>query len=554
ASWSAQTATAGSASLSCPEAVAHINDTVRSSPARFYDLAGCTLVAASTRRVGLGGAGQSGGLCSRLRMTQQPSQLPPPTPPTPTADAERPAMTLRPPPQQPPPPAASAAAPAVSGASRRKKLPVRYVPPRQQQLQPQQPASSTAGSSGAAEESLASARHEAALRSGHWQVVSVDDDLFACSHCPDIMAARPAEIRLHIVAEHLGVPSLACAYCTSGGAASCDPEPVLAHCRSAHPAPGAAVRGQRAAQGPLPAGPVPRRCPGEDDNDNEEDGEYREGGDDDDDNDDEDGGGGCRRSARRTNSTAQSNKSKKDWKTAASNPVMGSLTVSWSVSLFLNLISHNLADFRSFQLGCLVLAVWQLCLFYIGGRYSSSVYDKQQAQLDKDSHRTESGCVEAMPLVNQTRRRQPGLFNCRQIVLQRDFLAFVVTNFLQIFEASMWARISCPIFMEPLGPASPLQRSGALPADLSAPGFAKAITQILSCWASRLAVIGGLPPNPAVRPPSAVLLSLVCSKWRAGRCSTSPEFWPLSRTMFAVYSVACCSLNSAAFSLFDLPL
>uniref|UniRef100_A0A1I8HRC3 Zgc:171489 n=2 Tax=Macrostomum lignano TaxID=282301 RepID=A0A1I8HRC3_9PLAT len=215
--------------------------------------------------------------------------------------------------------------------------------------------------------------------------------------------------------------------------------------------------------------------------------------------------------------------------------VMGSLTVSWSVA-FLNLISHNLADFRSFQLGCLVLAVLATVFVYIGGRYSSSVYDKQQAQLDQDSHRTESGCVEADAACQSTADASLSV-QLRQIVLQRDFLAFVVTNFLQIFEASMWANF-LSIFMEPLGPASPLQRSGAY---------------LLISLLPALAVVGGLPLIRRFGHHRAVLLSLVF-KVAAGPLLHLTGVLALSRTMFAVYSVACCSLNSAAFSLFDLPL
>ncbi|PAA87273.1 hypothetical protein BOX15_Mlig000598g2 [Macrostomum lignano] len=214
---------------------------------------------------------------------------------------------------------------------------------------------------------------------------------------------------------------------------------------------------------------------------------------------------------------------------------MGSLTVSWSVA-FLNLISHNLADFRSFQLGCLVLAVLATVFVYIGGRYSSSVYDKQQAQLDQDSHRTESGCVEADAACQSTADASLSV-QLRQIVLQRDFLAFVVTNFLQIFEASMWANF-LSIFMEPLGPASPLQRSGAY---------------LLISLLPALAVVGGLPLIRRFGHHRAVLLSLVF-KVAAGPLLHLTGVLALSRTMFAVYSVACCSLNSAAFSLFDLPL
>ncbi|PAA58306.1 hypothetical protein BOX15_Mlig009624g1 [Macrostomum lignano] len=275
-----------------PEAVAHINDTVRRRLPDFMTSPGAPW-SLHRREEWVWVVPDSQEALQSSKDDQQPSQLPPPTPPTPTADAEASndasssSATAA-------AAAASAAAPAVSGASRRKKLPVRYVPPRQQQPQPQQqqPTSSTAGSPGAAEESLASARHEAALRSGHWQVVSVDDDLFACSHCPDIMAARPAEIRLHIVAEHLGVPSLACAYCTSGGAASCDPEPVLAHCRSAHPGRVPQFVASELHRALCRLVPSPDDA-GEADNDNEEDGEYREGGDDDDDDDDDEDGGGA---------------------------------------------------------------------------------------------------------------------------------------------------------------------------------------------------------------------------------------------------------------------
>uniref|UniRef100_A0A1I8F5P1 Pecanex_C domain-containing protein n=1 Tax=Macrostomum lignano TaxID=282301 RepID=A0A1I8F5P1_9PLAT len=420
------------ASLSCPEPSLTSNEHCPSSPARFYDLARVHPGRCIDEKSGSGWCRTVRRLCSRLRMTNSRPQLPPPThtnePNLNRLLTPRPAMTLRPPPQQPLPP------------------PLRPPP---------------------------------------LPFVSVDDDLFACSHCPDIMAAAAGrDSAAHCSRASGRAQSGLRLLHTSGGAASCDPEPVLAHCRSAHPGRVPQFVASELHRALCRLVPSPDDA-GEADNDNEEDGEYREGGDDDDDNDDDDEDGGGAAAA----VLGESNKSKKGLEDGAggagdSNPP----GAAW-----IRTVTER---------------VWP--------------------------------CVEARCACQSTPDAACPV-QLRQIVLQRDFFSICVTNFLQIFEASIVAKF--PVILHgALGPAARCQRSGAY--------------LLISLCSRTLAVIGGLRLIRRFGHHRAVaLLSLGVQSGRPARCSTSQEFWPLSRHNVRQFLLCrLLQLDSAAFSLFDLPL
>ena len=145
-----------------------------------------------------------------------------------------------------------------------------------------------------------------------------------------------------------------------------------------------------------------------------------------------------------------------------------SLLASTAVPL-VNLVSDNLGDYRKFQVsarpcrGCclrknvacacqamcvLIAAFSHFCLRYTG-RHARTVYD------DSNSEATVpfSASPKSSPmLVSKTPNEDSSPWRLTwQIMRERDFLAFVSTNFLQIFHATFWSNFMS-IFVDELVP------------------------------------------------------------------------------------------------------
>ncbi|XP_069761703.1 transmembrane protein 180-like isoform X2 [Narcine bancroftii] len=204
---------------------------------------------------------------------------------------------------------------------------------------------------------------------------------------------------------------------------------------------------------------------------------------------------------------------------------MASLVGSSGV-LFCGLVSTNMENFFNFQLFMMVTAVTAFTCMHYTGLHSVSQYEQgEKSARDKAQHEADLSWTSIFNLT-------------KQIVTQRDFLLFVMMNFLQVFHLAFLNNFML-IFADHLIPPDVL------------PSFVKSIMYGAGFIFPQLLVLSGQSLLRKFGYYKIILFSFYLELLSAGIVLF---FGPTHYNLLSLFLVGNMVMVSAIFSLFNLPL